>query len=352
MSSFADPGAWACPLPLRDYPSVVIGHGGGGKLTAELIAHLFAPAFGLADHALGDAAIVELAGGRLAIATDSFVVRPLFFPGGSIGELAVNGTTNDLAMMGAKPVYLTASFIIEEGLSMDALAAVVGRMAQAARQANVRVIAGDTKVVERGHGDGVFINTTGVGVVPLGVDLGPQRVRPGDAVLISGAIGNHGMAIMSVREGLQFEADILSDTAPLYDLVAALIEAGGGALHALRDPTRGGLAAVLNEVAAAAGVCIRVDERAVPVDATVQAACEMLGLDPFYVANEGKLVAFVAAERAGDVLARMRAHPLGQRAAIIGQVLAQPAGVVTVQTAIGGTRILPMPLGEQLPRIC
>ncbi len=238
MNSFADPGAWACPLPLRDYPSVVIGHGGGGKLTAELIAHLFAPAFGLADHALGDAAIVELAGGRLAIATDSFVVRPLFFPGGSIGELAVNGTTNDLAMMGAKPVYLTASFIIEEGLSMDALAAVVGRMAQAAQRANVRVIAGDTKVVERGHGDGVFINTTGVGVVPLGVDLGPQRVRPGDVVLISGAIGNHGMAIMSVREGLQFEADILSDTAPLYDLVAALIEAGGSAPRPARSHAR------------------------------------------------------------------------------------------------------------------
>jgi len=352
MNDVVDPSAWACPLPLRDYPSVVIGHGGGGKLTAELIAHLFAPAFGLAEQALGDAAVFDLAGGRLALSTDSFVVRPLFFPGGSIGELAVNGTVNDLAMVGARPAYLTVGFIIEEGLSMEVLAGVVSRMSQAAQRANVRIIAGDTKVVDRGHGDGIFINTTGIGFIPPGIALGARWVRPGDVVLINGPIGNHGMAVMSVREGLQFEADILSDTAPLHDLVAMLIKAVGDALHALRDPTRGGLAAVLNEVAAAAGVCVQLDERAVPVEANVQSACELLGLDPLYVANEGKLVAFVAPERADAVLACMRAHPLGQQAAIIGQVLAQPAGMVTVRTPIGGTRILPMPIGEQLPRIC
>jgi len=347
-----DPSTWTCPLPLRDYPNIVVGHGGGGKLTAELIAHLFAPAFALSSQALGDAAVLDLAGGRLAFSTDSFVVRPLFFPGGSIGELAVNGTVNDLAMMGARPAYLTAGFIIEEGMPMDQLAAIVARMAEAAQAAGVRVVAGDTKVVDKGHGDGVFINTAGVGVIPDGVVLGPQRVRAGDVVLLSGTIGDHGMAIMSVREGLQFEAAICSDTAPLHDLVAAMLDAGGQAIHALRDPTRGGLAAVLNEVAAAAQVGIQIDERAVPVNPEVQSACELLGLDPLYVANEGKLAAFVAAEAADEVLARMRAHPLGQQSAIIGQVTAQPAGLVAARTPIGGTRIVPMPIGEQLPRIC
>ena len=347
-----DLSTWTCPLPLRDYPNIVVGHGGGGKLTAELIAHLFAPAFALSSQALGDAAVLDLAGGRLAFSTDSFVVRPLFFPGGSIGELAVNGTVNDLAMMGARPAYLTAGFIIEEGMPMDQLAAIVARMAEAAQAAGVRIVAGDTKVVDKGHGDGVFINTAGVGVIPDGVVLGPQRVQPGDAVLLSGTIGDHGMAIMSVREGLQFEAAICSDTAPLHDLVAAMLDAGGQAIHALRDPTRGGLAAVLNEVAAAAQVGIQIDERAVPVNPEVQSACELLGLDPLYVANEGKLAAFVAAEAADEVLARMRAHPLGQQSAIIGQVMAQPAGLVAARTPIGGTRIVPMPIGEQLPRIC
>ncbi|MCL6511081.1 MAG: hydrogenase expression/formation protein HypE [Anaerolineae bacterium] len=347
-----DLSTWTCPLPLRDYPNIVVGHGGGGKLTAELIAHLFAPAFALPSQALGDAAVLDLAGGRLAFSTDSFVVRPLFLPGGSIGELAVNGTVNDLAMMGARPAYLTAGFIIEEGMPMDQLAAIVARMAEAAQAAGVRIVAGDTKVVDKGHGDGVFINTAGVGVIPDGVVLGPQRVRAGDVVLLSGTIGDHGMAIMSVREGLQFEAAIRSDTAPLHDLVATMLDAGGRAIHALRDPTRGGLAAVLNEAAAAAQVGIQIDERAVPVNPEVQSACELLGLDPLYVANEGKLAAFVAPEAADEVLARMRSHPLGQQSAIIGRVVAQPSGLVAARTPIGGTRIVPMPIGEQLPRIC
>ncbi|GIV84296.1 MAG: hydrogenase expression/formation protein HypE [Candidatus Roseilinea sp.] len=348
-----DFATWSCPLPLRDYPNIVIGHGGGGKLTAELIQHLFAPAFD--DEALrppGDAAILSFDGARLAVSTDSFVVRPLFFPGGSIGELAVNGTVNDLAMMGARPLYLTAGFIVEEGLPLAQLGAIVARMAAAARAVGARVVAGDTEVVDKGHGDGVFINTTGIGLIPDGVRIGPDRARPGDCVLVNGSIGDHGMAIMSVREGLEFEATITSDTAPLCDLVAAMLAAAPDAIHTLRDPTRGGLAAALNEIAAASRVGIQIDERALPVNPAVQAACDLLGMDPLYVANEGKLVAFVAPEAAEAILARMRAHPLGRQAAMIGQVVEQPAGVVAARTAIGGTRVIPMPLGEQLPRIC
>lgn len=348
-----DFSTWSCPLPLRDYPHVVIGHGGGGRLTAELIRHLFAPAFD--DEALrhmGDAAVLPIDGARLAVSTDSFVVRPLFFPGGSIGELAVHGTVNDLAMMGARPLYLTAGFIIEEGLPLAQLGAIVERMAAAARAAGVRVVAGDTKVVDKGHGDGVFINTTGIGLIPESVSIGPDRARPGDCVLVSGTIGDHGMAIMSVREGLEFEATITSDTAPLHELVSAMLEVAPDAIHALRDPTRGGLAAVLNEIATASRVGIQIDERALPVNPAVQAACDLLGMDPLYVANEGKLVAFVAEEVAEVVLERMRAHPTGRQAAIIGRVIEQPAGLVTARTAIGGTRVIPMPLGEQLPRIC
>ncbi|MFN4294760.1 MAG: hydrogenase expression/formation protein HypE, partial [Thermoflexales bacterium] len=284
--------------------------------------------------------------------TDSFVVRPLFFPGGSIGELAVNGTVNDLAMMGARPLYLTAGFIVEEGLPLAQLGAIVARMAAAARAAGARIVAGDTKVVDKGHGDGVFINTTGIGLIPDGVRVGPDRARPGDCVLVSGSIGDHGMAIMSVREGLEFEATIASDTAPLCDLVAAMLAVAPDAIHALRDPTRGGLAAALNEIATASRVGVQIDERALPVNPDVQAACDLLGMDPLYVANEGKLVAFVAPEAAEAILARMRAHPLGRRAAMIGRVVEQPAGVVAARTAIGGARIIPMPLGEQLPRIC
>ncbi len=344
--------AWSCPLPLRDHPNILLGHGGGGQLSADLVKHLFLPAFG--DDALdrlGDSSVVELAGGRIAVSTDSFVVRPLFFPGGDIGELAVNGTVNDLAMSGARPLYLTAGFILEEGLPLTQLGRIAESMAAAARAAGVRLVAGDTKVVDRGHGDGVFINTAGLGLLPPGVDIGPQRARPGDAVLLSGTLGDHGMAVMSVREGLQFESPIVSDTAPLNGLVAALLAAAPD-VHVLRDPTRGGLASTLNEIAQAARVGVALDERAIPVNPAVQSACELLGMDPLYVANEGKLVAFVPAAQADAALAALRAHPLGARAALIGRVVAEHPGLVTARTGIGGTRVVDMQIGEQLPRIC
>ncbi len=264
---------WSCPLPLRDHPNIVMGHGGGGKLSADLIQYLFLPAFGNeALNRLGDSTVFSLDGGRVAMSTDSFVVRPLFFPGGNIGELAVNGTVNDIAMSGARPLYLTAGFILEEGLSLAQLGTIVEGMAAAARGAGVQLIAGDTKVVDRGHGDGVYINTSGVGVIPPGVDIGPHRARPGDAVLLSGTIGDHGMAIMSVREGLQFETEIVSDTAPLNGLVEAMLAVAPD-VHVLRDPTRGGLASALNEIAQAAKVGVALDERKIPVNPAVHSAC-------------------------------------------------------------------------------
>jgi hydrogenase expression/formation protein HypE len=350
-----DFSTWSCPLPLRDYPNVVIGHGGGGKLGAELVEHLFVPAFkNPALENLGDSSVIQLAHGtsRIAMSTDSFVVRPLFFPGGSIGELSINGTVNDLAMSGAKPLYLTAGFIIEEGLPMQQLGEIVQRMAEAARQAGVIIVTGDTKVVDRGHGDGVFINTAGVGIVPEGIRIGPQHAQAGDAIIVSGTLGDHGMAIMSVREGLEFDTVIQSDSAALNGLVEAMLAVDSNAIHVLRDPTRGGLASSLNEIAARSNVGIDIDERSLPVMPDVQSACELLGMDPIYVANEGKLVAFVAQDKAGAVLAAMKAHPLGQNAAIIGQVTAQHAGMLVARTAIGGSRVIPMQLGEQLPRIC
>ncbi|MBX7212916.1 MAG: hydrogenase expression/formation protein HypE [Thermoflexales bacterium] len=345
--------AWSCPLPLRDSPTITLGHGGGGSLSAELVEHLFAPAFrnpALDD--LGDAAVLEVPPGRLAMSTDSYVVRPLFFPGGCIGDLAVNGTVNDLAMAGATPLYLSAGFILEEGLAMAKLGGVVDRMAAAARDAGVRVVTGDTKVVDRGHGDELFINTAGVGVIPEGLRVGPSLARPGDIVLVSGTLGDHGMAIMSVREGLAFESVIESDSAPLNGLVQALLAAAPGAVHVLRDPTRGGAASTLNEIARASRVGVLLDERALPVNPAVQAACEMLGMDPIYVANEGKMIAIVAREAADAALAALRAHPLGARAAIIGEVTAAQPGRLMARTAIGGTRVIAMQLGEQLPRIC
>lgn len=343
---------WSCPLPLRDHPNIVMGHGGGGKLSADLIQHLFLPAFGNeALNRLGDSTVFSLDGGRVAMSTDSFVVRPLFFPGGNIGELAVNGTVNDIAMSGARPLYLTAGFILEEGLSLAQLGTIVDSMAAAARRAGVQLIAGDTKVVDRGHGDGVYINTSGVGVIPPQVDIGPHRARPGDAVLLSGTIGDHGMAIMSVREGLQFETEIVSDTAPLNGLVEAMLAVAPD-VHVLRDPTRGGLASAINEIAQAAKVGIVLDERKIPVNPAVHSACELLGLDPFYVANEGKLIAIVPPARAEAVLAVMRAHPLGGRAVHIGQVVEAHPGLVVARTGIGGTRVVDMQIGEQLPRIC
>jgi hydrogenase expression/formation protein HypE len=343
--------SWTCPLPLRDSPTVLLGHGAGGRLSAELVAHLFVPAFGGDPDALGDAAVVEVAGQRLALTTDSFVVRPRWFPGGNLGTLAVNGTVNDLAMVGAQPLYLTAGFILEEGLEVAELGRLAAAVGEAAREAGVQVVAGDTKVVDRGHGDGLFINTAGVGVVPPGVQIGPTRARPGDAVLVSGPIGLHGMAVMSVREGLEFGSEITSDCQPLHGLVAGLLAAGID-VHVLRDPTRGGVAASLNEIAASSRVGVVLQERSIPVPDDVRAACAFLGLDPLVVANEGKLVAFVPQEQAEDALAVLQADPRGAGATRIGTVTAEHPGVVVARTGIGGTRVVDLPLGEQLPRIC
>lgn len=343
---------WSCPLPLRDYPEVVLGHGGGGKLSAELLEHLFLPAFhNPILNALGDAALLEGASGRLAFTTDSYVVRPLFFPGGSIGELAVHGTVNDLAMAGSRPKYLSAGFILEEGLPIVQLGEIVSRMAEAARSVGVSIVTGDTKVVERGHGDGCYINTAGIGVVPPGRQVSSDLASPGDLVLVSGTIGDHGAAILSVREGLEFETTLTSDTAPLTELVEAMFEVSSE-IHVLRDPTRGGLAASLNEIAGRSRVGIVIEEQAVPVRPEVQAACELLGLDPLLVANEGKLVAMVPSAFAERVLEAMRRHPLGTQALRIGEVVSQHPGMVVSRTSIGGTRVLAVPLGEQLPRIC
>jgi hydrogenase expression/formation protein HypE len=346
-------------LPLADYPAIVMAHGGGGKLGNELVEHLFLPAFrNTALENLGDAAVFELGGGnglaagRIAMSTESFVVQPLFFPGGSIGALAVNGTVNDVAVSGAIPKFLSASFILEEGFPIAQLAAIVEEMADAARAAGVQIVTGDTKVVERGHGDGCYINTAGVGVLRAGVTVGPDRAQPGDAVLVSGTIGDHGMAIMSVREGLEFESQIRSDCAALNGMIGAVLDAAGGAVHAMRDPTRGGLASTLNEIAAASNVGIAIDERKLPVRAEVQSACELLGLDPVYVANEGKAVFIVQPESADVVLSVLQAHPLGREAAIIGHVTAEHRRMLVARTAMGANRVVTMQIGEQLPRIC
>lgn len=355
---------WTCPRPLQNYPAIVMGHGAGGKMMSDLIEHLFAPAFD--NEWLGqmaDSAALDLPAGRLAFTTDSFVVSPLFFPGGNIGELAVYGTVNDLAMRGARPLFLSAGFILEEGLPMETLGKVVSAMAAACKKAGVKVAAGDTKVVQKGHGDGLYLNTSGLGLIPRGLDISPQNARPGDRVLVSGTMGDHGMAVLSVREGLAFESSIRSDTAPLHGLVETMLAAGKASnpsddsegfqpIHCLRDATRGGLAAVLNELAAASKAGIEFDERAVPVRAEVRAACEMLGLDPFYIANEGKLVAIVEERAAEEILLAMRSHEFGRDAALIGRVVAEHPGLVTAKTEIGGTRVVDLPAGELLPRIC
>lgn len=349
--------SWTCPLPLRDYPNIVMGHGGGGKLGAELIEHLFLPAFKQSATSeldvLGDAASFTItAPSRLAFSTDSFVVRPLFFPGGCIGDLAVHGTVNDLAMRGAKPLYLSVAFILEEGLPMSTLGEIVTAMGRAATEAGVQIITGDTKVVDKGHGDGVYINTAGVGVIPPNIDIAPQNARAGDVVIVSGTIGDHGMAIMSVREGLSFDTDIVSDSAALNDLVATLLSAEASAVHVLRDPTRGGVASALNEIAQASQIGIMLDEMKLPVRPAVKAACEMLGMDPLYIANEGKLIAIVAPEKADAILSTMRQHAHGQDARIIGEVVTEHPGMLTARTPLGALRIVDMQVGEQLPRIC
>ncbi|MER7873444.1 hydrogenase expression/formation protein HypE [Streptomyces solisilvae] len=348
----ADTAGWSCPAPLRDHPVVMMGHGGGGALSAELTRHLFLPAYGgEALEGLTDSAAVTLGCARLAFSTDSYVVRPLFFPGGSIGDLAVNGTVNDLAMSGAVPAYLSCAFILEEGTELSTVGRVAQALGAAARAADVTVVTGDTKVVDSGHGDGVYVNTAGIGLIPEGVDIRPRRARPGDAVIVSGPIGQHGIAVLSVREGLTFGTELVSDTAPLAGLVRAMLAVTPD-IHVLRDPTRGGLAAALNEIATASGTGVALDEAAVPVPDAVATACALLGLDPMYMANEGRLVAFVPRPHAEMVLEVMRAHPLGHEAAVIGVCVAEHPGMVVARTGLGGTRIVDPPLGEQLPRIC
>ncbi|MHB1509692.1 MAG: hydrogenase expression/formation protein HypE [Acidimicrobiales bacterium] len=352
MSEAPYPGSWTCPAPLRDHDRVVIGHGGGGRLSGELVANLFLPAFGVdPSEALHDAATIELGGQRVAFSTDSYVVRPLFFPGGSIGELAVNGTVNDVSMAGALPIAMSTGFILEEGLSLDVLARVATDMGKAAQRAGVRLATGDTKVVDAGLADGLYINTAGIGLIPEGVDIRPARATPGDRVIVSGPIGQHGIAVMSQREGLQFGTEVRSDTAPLAELVQAML-AACRELHVLRDPTRGGLAASLCEIAAAAGMGIEYEETAVPVPPEVAAACALLGLDAVNVANEGKLVAMVPERFVDDVMAAMIARPDGREAVVIGEVTDGHPGVVVARTAFGARRIVDLPLGEQLPRIC
>ena len=342
----------SCPVASPADDRVLLAHGGGGRLMHQLIEKVFLPEFSSAAlEARHDGAVLRVNGLRLAFTTDSYVVRPLIFPGGTIGDLAVNGTVNDLAMCGARPLYLSAGFILEEGLEMETLRLVVRSMREAARRAGIVLVTGDTKVVDKGKGDGVFINTAGIGVVEAPADIGPAAVRSGDAVLVSGDLGAHGVAVLSVREGLEFESPIVSDTAPLWAPIEALLRAGIE-VHCLRDLTRGGLASALNEIAEAGQVGIRVEEAAVPVSEAVQGACEILGLDPLYVANEGRFVAFVPqgdAERAVEVLQRL---PVSAGAARIGAVTEGPRGVVALESRIGGHRVLDMLSGEQLPRIC
>ena len=345
----------SCPAPFAGYDRVLLGHGSGGRLSSDLVTRLFLPALGndvlnrLEDQAT--CAVPGLANAKLAVTTDSFVVRPIFFPGGDIGRLAVHGTVNDLAVGGATPLFLAVAFILEEGLSLDDLRRIVTSMKEAADSAGVTVVAGDTKVVDRGKGDQVFITTTGVGLVPAGCELSIAAARPGDRVVVSGTIGDHGMAIMSVREGLEFETTLESDSAALNGLVDVMLRASNG-IRTMRDPTRGGVSSALNELAAASRVGVELTETAIPLRDAVRAACEILGLDPLYVANEGKLLAVVAPEQAEDLVSAMRSHPLGRDAAIVGRVVSDHPGTVLMQSVAGGSRIVPMLAGEQLPRIC
>ncbi|MBN1566971.1 MAG: hydrogenase expression/formation protein HypE [Acidobacteria bacterium] len=351
-SEFKSGNSFLCPIPIEQYPNVLMAHGGGGTLTHQLIEKMFLPAFG--NSLLGarhDGAIFDIPSGKLAFTTDSYVVRPLFFPGGDIGTLAVNGTVNDLAMCGAHPLYLSAGFILEEGLPMDTLWRVVQSMKLAAEQAGVQIVTGDTKVVDRGKGDGIYINTAGVGAIDSSCAISPANVKPGDTILLSGDIGRHGIAIMAVREGLEFESAIESDCAPLSGIVLALL-AEGIKVHCLRDLTRGGLASALIEIAETASLQFQIEETAIPMLEDVKGACEILGFDPLYVANEGRFIALVPAQEAERALQKMRAHPLGEKACIIGTAAEGNSGLVTMRSRIGATRVVDMLSGEQLPRIC
>lgn len=347
----------ACPIPIFDHPQIVLGHGSGGKLSAELIEKVFLSRFrNPLLEKLDDQATLTINGTRLAFTTDSFVVTPIFFPGGDIGTLAINGTVNDLAVGGATPLYLAAAFILEEGLPATELARVADSMAEAAREAGVQLVTGDTKVVNRGKGDKVFITTTGIGLIERPTQLSADRARPGDKILLSGTIGDHGITILSQREGLEFESALQSDCAALHTMIRGMMDAaqdsGNLGLRVMRDPTRGGVATVLNEIASRSSVGMLLRESAIPVRDEVRGACEMLGLDPLYVANEGKLVAVVAADIADRVLSAMQRHPLGADACIIGEVTEQPQGMVLMKTGVGGTRVVDVLFGEQLPRIC
>ena len=343
-----------CPVPRVADDRIVLAHGGGGRLTHQLIEKIFLPAFSNAMlEQRHDGAVLPLDGSRLAFTTDSFVVRPLIFPGGSIGDLAIYGTVNDLAMCGARPLYLSAGFILEEGLEMDTLRTVVSSMQEAAATAGVKLVTGDTKVVDKGKGDGIFVNTSGIGVIESNVKttIGPASVQVGDAVIVSGDLGRHGIAILSVREGLEFESPILSDTATIWPAVEALLNAGIE-IHCLRDLTRGGLATTLNEIAADRNVCIKLDEASIPVDEIVQGACEILGLDPLYVANEGRFAIFVPPTQADATLEAMKKVPVSQGSVRVGKVEETPGRTVVLQSRIGGNRVVDMLSGEQLPRIC
>jgi len=343
---------FACPLPLTDYKNVLLAHGGGGKLSHQMIQEVFISQFkNSLLNTLHDGAMFTLDGTRCAFSTDSYVINPIFFPGGDIGTLAVNGTVNDIAMCGARPLYLSSSFIIEEGLPMEDLWRVALSMKKASETAGIQLVTGDTKVVDRGKGDKLFINTSGIGIIPDGVQIDPKRAKPGDKIILSGSIAEHGIAIISVREGLEFETQIESDCTSLNGLVEVMLAASKD-IHVLRDPTRGGVASALNEIAESAQVGISIREEQIQVSEQVRGACEILGFDPLYVANEGKLIAILPASKAEKVLAAMQSHPLGKDSVIIGELTADHPGTVTMKTRIGGSRIVDMLSGEQLPRIC
>jgi hydrogenase expression/formation protein HypE len=342
----------SCPRPLLESDEILLGHGSGGKLTADLLDRVFLPAFHnpYLDR-LDDQAVLDIHGTRLAFTTDSFVVTPIFFPGGDIGKLAVNGTVNDLAMSGARPLFLSAGFILEEGCPLSDLQRIVASMRAACEAAGVLLVTGDTKVVNRGSGDKVFINTSGIGLLDQDIHISADRAQVGDLILLSGTIADHGMAVMSTREGLELDTEIVSDTAPLHELVAAMLDVSRE-IHCLRDPTRGGIAGTLNELAKQSNVGIAIEECSIPMKEEVKGLCEILGIDPLYVANEGKLVAIVARQSADPLLARIKNLPVGQEVRVIGEVVADHPGMVIMKTRIGGTRIVDLMMGEQLPRIC
>ncbi len=341
-----------CPIPISDYPKVTLAHGGGGTLSNQLIQKMFFSQF---DNELlnttHDGAIFNVPSNRLAFTTDSFVVKPIFFPGGNIGELAINGTVNDLAMCGAIPKFISVGFIIEEGFDMEDLWKIVQSIKVASEKAGVKVVTGDTKVVDKGKGDKIFINTSGIGIVVDGVNINPKNCKPGDKIILSGRIADHGIAIMSAREGLQFETTVESDTAPLNELVSSILDVSKN-IKVLRDPTRGGISSALNEIAASANVGIKIQEEKIPVSEQVDSACEILGLDPLYIANEGKLIAIVPPNDAEKILEAMRRNDYGKEAEIIGEVVSDHPKTVVMKTTIGTTRIVDMISGEQLPRIC